>query len=87
MVEGSNAHTAPFSSTGAMASPPRPEYRYIFPSRVAEAVPTREDGEAEVPFVSSMDWLAIIACNQSMPIDRSYTKVKHIIPLDFESSL
>jgi hypothetical protein len=87
MVEGSNVHTAPCSSTGAMASPPRPEYRYILPSRVAEAVPTREDGEAEVPFVSSIGWAAIIACNQSMLTDRSYTKVKHSVPWDFESIL
>jgi hypothetical protein len=47
-VGGSNSQMQPFSSTGAMASPPRPEKRYIFPLRAVEAEPTRGEGDWDV---------------------------------------
>ena len=36
------------------------------PLSVAEAVPTRGDGEADVPFISAMEWGANAACGQSV---------------------
>ena len=43
--------TAPFSSTGAMSTPPRPEKMYKASLRTAEAVPTRGLGAELVLFV------------------------------------
>jgi len=57
-VDGSKIQIEPFSSSGAMAMPPRPEKTNIFWWSVVDAAPTRGGGErgVEARMVTALSW-------------------------------
>lgn len=59
-VVGVNSQSPPFSSIAAMATPPRPEKRYIFPWRVVEAEPTRGEGLGDDVAAVMVDEVSVV---------------------------